>query len=315
MVIRTGILGLSPGNGHPFSFSAIVNGYDDERFGEAGWPVIHAYLRREAPDRFGLPDVRVTGAWTEDAAITRTLCAACRIDRAYDRPEDMIGEVEAVIVARDDWETHAPLAMPFLERGAAVFVDKPLSLDETELAAFEPYLRAGRLMSCSGLRYAAELDSLRRPPVEWETGATRLVTATVLLGIELYGIHPIEALAGLGVPFNAPAAVTRLDVPHDGFLIQWADGTPFVLHCLGAVAKTFHVSVYGERGHRHFDLHDNFSAFRRTLEAFFDMVRSGRPPIAPDETLGLMRLIATARRLAPGETARLDVAAGEVHPG
>ena len=315
MVIRAGILGLSPGNGHPFSFSAIVNRYDDERFGEAGWPAIHEYLRREAPDRFGVPGVRVTGAWTEDAALTRTLCEACRIDRAYDRPEDMIGEVDAVIVARDDWEMHAPLAMPFLERGAAVFVDKPLSLDEAELAAFEPYLRAGRLMSCSGLRYAAELDPLRRPRAEWPTGAIRLVTATVMLGLERYGIHLIEALAGLGAPFNAAGAVTRLDVPHDGFLIQLADGTPLVLSCLGAVGPTFHLGVYGERGHGHFDLHDNFSAFRRTLEAFFGMVQSGVPPIAPDETIGIMRLIAAARVLAPGETARLDVAAGEVHSG
>ena len=34
MTLRLGILGLSPGNGHPFSFSAIVNGYDDAAFAE-----------------------------------------------------------------------------------------------------------------------------------------------------------------------------------------------------------------------------------------------------------------------------------------
>ena len=306
VVIRTGIIGLSEGNGHPFSFSAIVNGYDDAAFGRADWPAIHDYLRRQAPARFGIGDARITCAWTPDAARTAALCAACRIDTACASVREMLAIVDAVLVARDDWETHAPLAMPFLEAGIPVFVDKPLSLDEAELAGFEPYLRSGRLMSCSGLRYAAELDPWRVPPAERETGTPRLVSGAVLLGLERYGIHVIEAMASLGPPFSEPVAITRLDAPHEGFLIRLADGTPFMLHCLGAVAKTFHLSLFGDRGHWHVDLHDNFSAFRRTLEAFFGMVRSGVPPIAPDETLRIMRLIAAARALRPGETASVE---------
>jgi len=295
LVIRTGILGFSAGNGHPFSFSAIVNGYDDAQFARAGWPVIHEYLRRQGPDRFGIPGARITCAWTQDRELTRGLCAACNIDTACETPAAMLDVVDAVIVARDDWETHAELALPFLERGKAVFVDKPLSLAAAELDAFAPYLRAGRLMSCSGLRYAAELDALRAPAARAEIGEVRLVTGTVLNGLEKYGIHLIEAMAGLGGVFAAPALAARLRVPHEAFQFRFADGTPFLLHCLGAVGKTFHLSVFGERGHRHFDLHDNFSAFRRTLEAFFDMVRTGVPAIDPEETLRIMRLLVAAR--------------------
>jgi hypothetical protein len=87
-------------------------------------------------------------------------------------------------------------------------------------------------------------------------------------------------------------------VPHDAWTITLSDGVPLMLHCLGAVGKTFHVSIYGDRGHRHFDLHDNFSAFRRALERFFGMVTSGVPPIDPDETLSIMRLLQGARRHA-----------------
>ena len=28
MIIKTGMIGISSGNGHPYSWSAIVNGYD-----------------------------------------------------------------------------------------------------------------------------------------------------------------------------------------------------------------------------------------------------------------------------------------------
>jgi hypothetical protein len=294
-VIRTGILGYSDGNGHPFSFSAIVNGYDDEGFAAAGWPVIHNYLKAHGRDRFGIGDARVTCAWTQDPELTARLCAACRIDTACATPQDMIGKVDAVIVARDDWETHAQLAMPFLDAGLFVFVDKPLSLDNGDLAKFEPYLRAGKLMSCSGLRYAAELDAFRTPPSQWEIGAPKLIHAAVLNGIEKYGIHMIEAVASLLPAWGRATGVTRLPVPHQAWSVTLSDGVPLELHCLGAVGKTFHLSFYGDRGHRHFDLHDNFSAFRRTLEKFFGMVTTGVPPIDPDETLAIMRLIQEAR--------------------
>lgn len=294
-MIRAGIIGYSDGNGHPFSFSAIVNGYDEEKFAAAGWPVIHAYLQQQPPERFGIGQARITHAWTQDARLTRTLCGACRIEHACAEPREMIGQVDAVIVARDDWETHAALAAPFLEAGLAVFVDKPLSLDSGELARFEPYLRAGTLMSCSGLRYAAELDSLRVPREQWEIGRPRLIEATVLNGIERYGIHLIEAVAGLDAAWSRATRVTRLEVPHEAWLIALADGTPLILNCLGAVGKTFHLSLFGERGHRHLDLHDNFSAFRRTLEQFFRMVETRVPPIDPDETLRIMTLIQQAR--------------------
>ena len=305
MVIRTGVLGYSEGNGHPFSFSAIVNGYDTAAFEQAGWPGILEYLQREPAERFGIGEARITCAWTQDPRITGRLCAACKIARACNRPDDMLGQVDAVIVARDDWETHAGLALPFLQHGLPVFVDKPLSLSDDDLVRFEPYLRTGKLMSCSGLRFARELDSVRNDIAENTFGIPRFISATVLNGMEKYGIHLLEAVAGLSAGFGTPRSVARLETPHEAFLMHFRDGTPFILHCLGAVAKTFHLSVFGERGHRHADLHDNFGAFRRTLERFFAMVSDARPPIDPDETLALMALLARARSLRPGESASL----------
>lgn len=297
-MIRLGIVGLSEGNGHPFSFSAIVNGYDAEGFRAAGWPVILDYLQRRTPEEFGFPGVQVTHAWTQDPATTERLCRACRIGHGVADPAEMLGQVDALVIGRDDWETHAALAMPFLERGTPVFCDKPLTLAPAELERLSPYLRQGRLMSTSGLRYARELDEVRADPRR--LGDLRLVSATVLNNMERYGIHMLDAVAGLGL--GPVTRVTRLDAPHEAFLLRIGAALPFLLNCLGNVAKTFHVSLFGDQGHAHVDLHDNFSAFRRTLAQFIEMVRTGRPPIPPDETIRTMRLIAGARALAPGDT-------------
>ncbi len=65
MTLRLGVVGLSEGNGHPFSFSAIVNGYDDAGMAASGWPVIHDYLRLRDPSEFGGLGAQVTHAWTQ----------------------------------------------------------------------------------------------------------------------------------------------------------------------------------------------------------------------------------------------------------
>jgi len=295
------MIGISEGNGHPFSFSAIVNGYDRAAFEVAGWPMILNYLERQPEAAFGFRNTRVTHAWTQHSDVTARLCAACRVGHAVTRPEDMLDAVDAVIVGRDDWELHVPLAMPFLERGIPVFVDKPLTLDPDELLHFRPYLENGMLMSTSGLRYAVELDELRGEMLS--LGTPRLVSATVLNGIDRYGIHMLDAVAGLGFP--KPVSLTRLNARFEAFSLMLADGTSMALNCLGNVGKTFHLSVFSDKGHVHVDLHDNFTAFARTLGHFIEMVETRVPPIAPGQIVDTMNLIRSAKILAPGETVNL----------
>ncbi len=303
-MIRIGIIGYSEGNGHPFSFSAIINGFDSANFSKANWPVIHQYLSKRNIDEFGFEDVRVTHAWTQFPDITKNLCDACNIDHPCSSPSEMIGKVDAVIVARDDWESHASLAMPFLQSGIPVFIDKPLTLNSEELKIFYPYLIAGMLMSCSGLRYAKELDGVRDGSVK--IGAIKMINAAVLNGLEKYGIHMLEAVAGLNSAWGLPCEVERLRSDWDSFSLTLSGGQLFILNCLGSVGKTFHLSLFGDQGHYHVDLHDNFSAFRRTIGHFISMVRTNVPPIPPDEVLHRMQLIRTLVNIRPGKVVKLN---------
>ncbi|WP_052065673.1 Gfo/Idh/MocA family oxidoreductase [Thalassospira australica] len=297
MVTRTGMIGFSEGNGHPFSFSAIINGFDRDGFNRSGWPVILEYLDKQPKEMFGIGDAKVTCAWTQKPDITTRLCAACGIDMAVDHPSDMLGQIDALIIARDDWKSHAALAMPFLQSGIPVFVDKPLSLDPSELRDFWPYLCSGLLMSTSGMRYAIELDQIvaRMDDI----GDIRFVSAAVLNDIEKYGIHMLDAVASIGL--KRPVLMSRADTAHQSYDIQYENGVVLRLDCLGAVAKTFHLNVYGSAGNVRVELANNFMAFRRTLQHFFKMVDERIPPIEPDSLLGTMNLIRQAQAMSPSE--------------
>jgi predicted dehydrogenase len=286
-VIRLGVIGLNEGNGHPFSFSAIVNGYSDDGFARSGWPVIHDYLKRRDPEDIGLPGVSVTHAWTQDPEMTRRLCAASLIENATDRREDMIGKVDGVLLARHDHEKHFEMAMPFLEAGMWVLVDKPLSLEPDELTAFLPYLASGKLMSCSALRYAPELDGLRGELPDF--GRLKLIQATVCLDWTKYGIHMVDAILSLGLP--APVEIEALRSNHESFQITLADDTPVRIDALGLTGVTFQFDVFGERKRASLGLYDNFSSFKRCLEAFVSMIKSGKPAVPPETTLLSMAIL------------------------
>jgi predicted dehydrogenase len=294
MGLRLGILGLSPGNGHPFSFAAIVNGYDDRAFADAGWPAIHDYLRRRKPEEFGFGDVAVTHAWTQDSDMTRKLCAAAYIQHAVADPKQMLGQIDAAIVARDDQELHWPLARTFLEAGLPVFVDKPLSTEPATLARFLPYLQEGKLMSCAGLRYAGELDEARRDIVAY--GEIVAMRAAVINDWEAYGIHLLEAVMSL-TPAR-PIAVACAQGRHEQMRIHMDQGWLATIDCLGAVPPQFSLSIHGRLRTTAHDLRDNFTAFKRLLTAFVEMARTGKPAIPPADTLTAMRTLIAGRRSA-----------------
>src|SRR5262249_47400749 len=107
------------------------------------------------------------------------------------KPEDVIGQVDAVLVSTDDGADHVRRARPFVEAGLPVFVDKPLATTLEELRTFIAWERAGKkILSSSGLRYAPELQTLiANLPTFGELRWVSFVTAKTW---ERYGIHVLE---------------------------------------------------------------------------------------------------------------------------
>jgi len=292
MVTRVGILGFSEGNGHPFSFSAIINGFSDTGMAASGWEGIHNYLCQRDASEFGIGDLKVTHAWTQFSEITKKLCDASKIPNAVSDPREMLGNVDAIIIARDDYESHLALALPFLTDGLPVFVDKPLTLDPGELRTFRPFLESGKLMSCSAMRYARELDLLRISIPGF--GPIKLVRGAIVLSWEKYGIHLLEAIFGLMNP--APLYALSTGADHDSVVLGGdREGILIQIDCLGAAPRTFSIEIFGKEQRVSAEITDNFSMFRRALWHFHDSMKTGTPAIEPAQTILLMRILMAGR--------------------
>ena len=299
--IKLGMIGFSEGNGHPYSFSSIINGYDDEGFEKTNWKVIHDYLRKKDMSEFGFEDVEVTHVWSQDREESELLAKAACIPNVVDHRLDMIDEVDGVIIARDDYVNHLKLAREFLENDLYVFIDKPLCLDLEELRYFNKYMEKDKLMSRSGMRYATELDELRANTDR--LGDIRSVKGTVINGLDKYGIHILDGIFGVydfdvkTVEYNKGKTEILTLETHDEIFVQ--------IEALGRSPIAFQFDFWGEKNRYHAEVKDNFTMFRRMIYRFVKMIKEGKND--PSLTIKLIKiLIASRLSKERGKSVKLD---------
>jgi predicted dehydrogenase len=310
--IRLAMLGMVDGNGHPYSWSAIVNGrYDAQAMADCGYPVIPQYLGAAPPGELGIPGASVTHVWCDDPADAAKVARAACIPNVVAHPVDVIGQVDAVVIPTDKGFEHVDRVRPFVEAGLPVFVDKPLVYREDDLRQFIAWRREGKaILSTSAMRYAREFTDLRARL--GEVGEVRLITNTSPKSWERYGIHALEAVYPLLPPggwrwvVNSGAEEANVvHARHDG-------GADVVLGVISDLYGAFGcLNVYGTKGTLQARFQDTFYAFKAQLVAFVEYLRTGRPPFPFEETVELMKIVIAGLRSRAESGRRVELA--EIH--
>lgn len=286
---------MSPGNAHPYSWSAIVNGhFDGEEISRAGYPAVSAYLEANR-DTIGLSGAQVTHIWTQDRAVSERIAMATNIATVVEKMEEMIGQVDAVLLARDDPENHKAMAQPFIEADVPIFIDKPLAYSTEDLKWFSEQNAQGKfIMSCSSMRYAGECRTARQELAG--LGKLHLVTAVGKKDWKKYGVHLLEGL--FGILDDPKASMVR----HLGALdkeivqLQLENGPDVTLHLYNQIGVTFQISLFGEQGWKLVDIRNSYAMFRDNLIEFIRSVEEGNPRLPFEKTAHIMEIIIAAHQ-------------------
>ena len=288
--LRLAMLGMVDGNGHPYSWSAIFNGYDTEEMARCPFPVIPQYLGRQPKSSFGIDGARVTHIWTDDPSDMEMVGRAALIPNRVSRPEEVIGEVDAVIIATDKGWEHVERCRPFVEAGLPLFVDKPLVDNAPDLGIFREWISGGaRIMSSSCMAYAKEFLPYRLQT--HELGEIRFASVTTPKSWERYGIHALSAvypILGSGFLSARNTGTAERNVVHfkhisgaDVVVVSREDmyGGFGCLQLCGTVASV------------QLQFRDTFYAFREQLVDFVRYLRTGILPYPFSVTDELMRMV------------------------
>jgi hypothetical protein len=296
-MLRFGIMGLNEGNGHPYSFSAIFNGFDESALAQCPFPAIRNYLPGIHRNQHIIPDARVTHVWTQDTAVSQCVAQVSKIPNIVHDYREMIGEVDGLILARDDPQNHWVMARPFIEAGIPVYIDKVLA---HTIADYHHILETagerGLLMAGSPSRFTPAVQKAKR---EIDLATVRSVHGISCVNWIRYANHLLDGIAVLfGTDFKTVQNIGESGC--DVVRLVYRNGLNVVLEVIEGVALPIEFTCYQKSGGRHIrvpfaDESDGFESyfwgFYGMLDAFTKMVKTQQRTAWHAETLAVSRAV------------------------
>lgn len=288
---KLAMLGMVEGNGHPYSWSAIINGgYNPEELSKCPYATISNYLSGQPKENLGIEGAKVTHIWTDDPSDAISVAKTSLIDNVMDKATDCIGEVDAVVISTDKGFEHVERARPFVEAGLPVFIDKPMVDNEEDLYTFCDWVAGGaKILSSSAMRYAKAFKPYHRNI--HEIGELRFGVVTMAKKWETYGIHALESI----YPIVGPGFISARNTgTYDRNIVHLKHecGADIVIPTTKDMFGAFGTMMLcGTKDTLNLGSKDTFTTFKSQLEAFVDFLHTGVRPFPFDETIELMKLI------------------------
>ena len=161
-MLNIGLIGYSEGNGHPISFSSIINGFDDALIDELNFPPIAQYLREANQDYIGSVLMKVNHVWCEDRNLAKKIADATLIEQVHDSYTSFpFSELDGVLILMDECQQRTTIVEHMIENNVRIFVDKPLYSTAEMSENYRRLLKEGSVMSCSCFRYDPQFDDVR----------------------------------------------------------------------------------------------------------------------------------------------------------
>jgi len=210
----------------------------------------------------------------------------------------LLAKVDVVLIESIDGRVHLEQARPVIAAHKPLFIDKPLAAtleDAREIARLAKEAGVG-WFSSSSLRFGA-IGAMGRQltasgVTTWGPGPFE---AHHYLDLSWYAIHPIEALYTLmGTGCETVSRVSGKD--EETIVGRWKDGR------VGSVIAARPYSDYGAlvfQGRQVVENHPRAAGatdYRPLVEQIAKFFQTGKPPVAPEETLEIFAFLDAAQK-------------------
>ncbi|UCC72355.1 MAG: Gfo/Idh/MocA family oxidoreductase [Gemmatimonadota bacterium] len=273
-----------------------------------------AYSKLANVDKIAGDTCRVVGIWGHEPSRTEEVARDGEIETIVSRPEELLGMVDAVIVDDRHGDLHREHALPFLEAGLPVYVDKPFAVSLTDcremLAAAE---RSGALLSSfSPLRVAPATVAMAEQlepkgtikvahfagPCDFESqyaGPFFYATHVIEIALRLLGSE-IERLRAVRVGKNVAVQLAT------------SGGALASFSYLGDAAYHFHASLFGTDGMVAGEIVGGAGSYAEVLKAFLKMIETGRRPLDDQQLLHPIAVVHAVQASLSGGGREVEVA-------
>ena len=276
MTIKLGIIGCSIGNGHPYSWSAIFNGYNSLAMKASGYPIIAEYLDKEDWPSVRILDAKVTSIWTQHKNLSEHIAKASLIEHVSSNLDELQKEVDAILLARDDAENHLEFAYQFLIAGKPIYIAKPIAFSMSSLKQLYTHQQYdGQIFTCSALRYSPELALTEDR--KKKIGQIISISSSIPNSWEKYAVHIIEPVLKMLDVNDKPKQIQKISDLNEAttLKVKWESDVFTTFSTLGNLKEPIKIHIIGEKGELNLIFENTFMAFKNTLEDFISGILTG----------------------------------------
>jgi predicted dehydrogenase len=292
--IRLGIIGVSENNGHPYSWSAIINGYHKELMIKCPYPAIPDYLAKHEFPREQLKKAKVTHIWTQDQNESVRIAEATKISNVVKNPNEMIRKIDAILLARDDYNMHKKLATPFIKANIPIYIDKPLAINiKSAEELLDLQLYEGQIYTGSAITWDPGIIKIKN--LINSLGKIVWINGIVPGPWDKYSIHLIDPILSIIGKTNK---IKKFNViKGDGCTNLQAvtdDNIQISLNCTGRVDAPFRILFVGTDQTSEIEIDDVFFAFKESLNKFIDSIKTKIIVRSREEVLNSIKWVSMA---------------------
>ena len=257
-----------------------------------------------APEHF-VEGAKVVAGWPGDSAMMpERIPGYTEQLRGYgielvEKPEDLLGRIDAVMIESQQGARHRERARPFLEAGLPTFVDKPFAANAKDADAIIALARKHNapLMSCSALRYAPEITNALHRRDDYGPILSADVWTSASLhegnpGLLHYGVHGVEMLYTL--MGQGCISVRQVSTPGADIVVGlWPEGRLGVVRGIRAGQGGMGFVAHYEKGHHVTEI-QGAAFYSGMLKAIVGMFTTRQEPIPLSETREIMAFMDAA---------------------
>lgn len=185
--------------------------------------------------------------------------------------EDMVDKVDIGFVQSCNWDNHLDYAMPFINKGKPVFIDKPIVGSVKDIKRVKELVKNGaKIIGSSSVRYAKEIREFLAKPIE-ERGEIISLFGTSGVDEFNYSVHIVEAFSGLTqskiVNNKFVGRCEKEGLPCEMFTCEFENGVMGTYYTGTGKWRPFHIVIFTTTGtfHINIDTGDIYANFIREI--------------------------------------------------
>ena len=242
--------------------------------------------------------------WGETKQFAQAAAKAGQIPNIVEKPREMLGKIDALIVDHRHPKYHLKPALPFIKQGIPTFIDKPFCYRTAEGREFLQIARKNNVPvtsfsvvpeQASFRRFVSKLPDLGNIIAGTTYGACDLKSEHG--GVFFYGIHQVDmALNAFGYD------VTKVSVTRNGNgnvatgQLFYPDGKVVTMNLIKSGSPGFAIGAVGTEGHLFQPITYDKNTYLSGIKTFTRLFRTGEEPIEHKNILKPVQVLEAMQR-------------------